>query len=109
MKKLMGPVLGALSMLAVILVLGAYSPPLEYQRTALDLAQTAQIIYAADANTTYVAVAPEPGIAATAAKWQVKKIATSGLATTITWADGNNLFDNVPGSGGTGLPGLSYR
>ena len=109
MKKLLSPLTGALAVVVVILALGAYSPPKEWQRTSLQFMQTAVIVYAADASTTYVATAAEPGTSATAASWQAKRIATSGLATTITWADGDNKFDNVPGTGGTGLPGLSYQ
>jgi len=94
---------------ALVLAVGAFTTPRQYEQQSLQLLQTAQIIYAADANTTYVAIAADPGTAATAARWQCKKIATSGLATLITWADGNNLFDNVPAAGGIGLPGLSYQ
>lgn len=48
----------------------------------------------ADASTTYVGWA-EPASATSGAVWKVQKIAVSGTATSITWADGNTLYDNI--------------
>lgn len=45
-------------------------------------------------TTTYIAAAPI-GSLQSSAVWQVKKIAVSGSDTIITWADGNNNFDNI--------------
>lgn len=52
---------------------------------------------------TYIAVAPI-GTAQSSAKWQVKRIEESGSDVLITWADGNDNFDNVA----TDLTALSY-
>jgi len=53
-------------------------------------------------SITYVGVAA-PGTAQATAKWQCKKIdETIGIV--ITWADGNENFDNVA----TDLTALSY-
>ena len=43
---------------------------------------------------TYVCIAPV-GTAETTAAWQIKKISISGGTTTITWADSDDLFNNV--------------
>lgn len=51
-----------------------------------------------DGLTYYIAYA-EPGVAHSAARWQIKKVvesAATGAATIVTtWADGDNCFDNV--------------
>lgn len=57
-------------------------------------APCAQMIDEVDANTMYVGYA-EVGSATSGAVWQIKKIAKSGNVTTISWADGNSLYDNV--------------
>ncbi len=48
----------------------------------------------ASSTVTYVGLAVE-GTATSAASWKIKKITISGTVTSITWADGNNSFDNV--------------
>jgi hypothetical protein len=99
-------------LLAIVLIIGiaaGYRQPTPVQESALLNAQTAQIIVTPDANTTYIATADQPGAAPTAATWQCKKILVSGTVTTITWADGNNAFDNIPGAAGAGLSALSYE
>jgi len=50
----------------------------------------------ADSSTTYVGKA-SPGTSTVAASWQISKISVSGTVTTIAFADGNLLFDNVWG------------
>lgn len=45
-------------------------------------------------GTTYVGSAPL-GSATASAVWQIKKIVESAGITTITWADGNSVFDNI--------------
>ncbi len=47
-----------------------------------------------DATTTYIGYAL-PGVLTSAAGWKIKKIITSGDDLSITWADGNNNFDNI--------------
>jgi hypothetical protein len=55
-------------------------------------------------SVTYVAIAPI-GTGQTEAKWQAKKIDQSVAGTTVvTWADGNDAFDNIA----TDLTSLSY-
>lgn len=44
------------------------------------------------------------GTAQSSALWRASKISVSGGTTTITWADGNDSFDNVA----TDLTSLSY-
>jgi hypothetical protein len=53
-------------------------------------------------DITYIGIAT-PGTAQGTAKWQCKKIDSSG-DTVITWADGNANFDNVA----TDLTALTY-
>ena len=48
----------------------------------------------ADTTTTYVGEA-SPKVSEASAFWKIKKISTSGNITSITWADGNDEFDNV--------------
>jgi hypothetical protein len=47
-----------------------------------------------DSSTAYVGEAAL-GSATSAAVWRIKRISVSGTVTTITWADGNENFDNV--------------
>lgn len=47
-----------------------------------------------DSSTTYVGWAAS-GTASSSASWKIQKISVSGTVTTIEWADGNQLFDNV--------------
>lgn len=47
-----------------------------------------------NSSTTYVGWAA-PGTATSAASWRIQKIAVSGTVTTITWADGDQSFDNI--------------
>jgi len=53
-----------------------------------------QLIDEADADTIYQCLA-EPGCSTSEAKWRIKKIVTSGNITTIAWADGDTIFDNI--------------
>lgn len=46
------------------------------------------------AGTTYIGKAPV-GKATSAATWQIMKMVESSGLTTITWADGNSVFDNI--------------
>lgn len=48
----------------------------------------------ADANTLYIGEA-QISSDSSAAVWRVRKLATSGTVTSMLWADGNQLFDNV--------------
>ena len=45
-------------------------------------------------GTMYVGEAL-PGTATSAALWRIKKIVTTGADIAITWADGNDYFDNI--------------
>lgn len=47
-----------------------------------------------DANTTYVGYA-KLGTATSAASWKILKISVSGTVTTTTYADGDDLFNNI--------------
>lgn len=44
-------------------------------------------------DLTYVALAPAGTLEATAG-WQAYKVTVSGGTTTVTWADGDTLYDN---------------
>lgn len=57
----------------------------------------------AGGGVTYVGSAPAGSVTSDAV-WQIKKIVESAGDITITWADGNGLFDNVWDSRGS----LSY-
>lgn len=46
------------------------------------------------ATVTYVGTAAI-GVSGSDAFWQIKKLTTSGTVLTISWADGNDWFDNV--------------
>lgn len=45
-------------------------------------------------STTYLGYA-DPGTATSAATWAVKRVIETGPDASITWADGNNSFDNI--------------
>ena len=47
-----------------------------------------------DATTTYIGKAQQGGATANAI-WQIKKISVSGTVTSITYADSDDLYDNV--------------
>jgi len=47
----------------------------------------------ASATITYIGEA-EPGSATSAAVWRIRRVDTSS-GTTVTWADGNQNFDNI--------------
>lgn len=51
-------------------------------------------IEVASATATYIGHA-KPGTAESTAAWRIKRVATSGSATLIGWADGDTLFDNT--------------
>ena len=51
-------------------------------------------IDAADANTTYIGKA-KFGLATSVARWQIKKISISGNVTTISWANGDDDFNQI--------------
>lgn len=48
----------------------------------------------ASASITYVGESAT-NVAESAAAWQIKKLETVGTVLKITWADGNDLYDNV--------------
>jgi hypothetical protein len=48
----------------------------------------------ASSTVTYQAWAP-PGTATASAGWRIRKITVSGTVTSITWADGDALYNNV--------------
>lgn len=56
-----------------------------------------------DANTTFIAEA-EPGTASSDSRWKAKRMKKTGTVTKITWADGNNKFDNI----GDDIRNLTY-
>ncbi len=59
-------------------------------------------------SVKYVAIAP-PGTLHTDAEWQAQKVDQSTTNTTVvTFADGDDNFDNTPGDDGVNLSGLSY-
>ena len=45
-------------------------------------------------GVTYLGYA-SPGVATTAASWQIKKMTETGDDLAIEWADGDALFDNI--------------
>ena len=47
-----------------------------------------------DANTLYIGEA-QIASSSSSAVWQIRKLVTSGTVTSMLWADGNQLFDNV--------------
>ena len=47
-----------------------------------------------EGSTTYLGYA-DPGTATSAAFWAIKRIVETGKDVSITWADGNNSFDNI--------------
>ena len=57
-----------------------------------------------DGDNTYVAYAPI-GTAQASALWQAFKVAVSGETTTITWADGDALYNNIASD----LTSLTYQ
>lgn len=52
------------------------------------------IIDEVDANTIYIGKAVV-GTATTEAKWQIRKISTSGTVKTIAWADGDDAYNQI--------------
>ena len=55
-----------------------------------------QKVDAVDANTTYIGYcAMGSGTNTAGAVWRIKKVAVAGVVTTITWADGDDNFDNI--------------
>lgn len=82
----------------VIETLGFDGQSLQRQN-ALNLATKITVV----GDITYIGFAP-CGTAESEAKWQCKKILTSGGTTTITWADGDSNFNNVA----TDLTALTY-
>lgn len=46
------------------------------------------------AGTTYIGKAPI-GSSTASAVWQIQKMVESANVTTVTWADGNSVFDNI--------------
>jgi hypothetical protein len=61
---------------------------------ATQLVPNLVLIDAASATVTYLGEA-KPGTATTATFWRIRKITVSGAITTIAFAEGNDLFDNV--------------
>ena len=56
--------------------------------------EEAQNIDEASSTVTYIGLAAI-GTSGASALWKIKKISISGAVTTITWADGNDNYDNV--------------
>jgi hypothetical protein len=54
----------------------------------------AVLIDEVDSSTTYVGKAAI-GSAASSPSWQIIKLAVSGTVTTLSWADGDENFDNI--------------
>ena len=52
------------------------------------------LIDAVDSTQTYIGKSGH-GLSTSSAVWQIKKILTSGTVTTISYADGNDNYDNV--------------
>jgi len=52
------------------------------------------LIDAVDSTQTYIGKSGH-GSSTSSAVWQIKKILTSGTVTTISYADGNDSYDNV--------------
>lgn len=48
----------------------------------------------ADSSTTYIGIA-QIATSTSAASWQIKKLSVSGNVTTITWADGDDIANNI--------------
>ena len=106
MKETMRSVLAPLVLVALLcvtlLAVGGYTPPLSYQWSMLVAAQQAEVIYSADANTTYFAYA-EPGSLPTAPVWQVfKRVHAGGTSypnqDVKIWAGGTNAYTHRVGS-----------
>lgn len=54
------------------------------------------LIDAVDSTTTYIGKVTPGSVGNTpSAIWQIKKITTSGTITTISFADGNDSYDNI--------------
>lgn len=73
----------------------------------LDRQAIAQIVVVSG-DYTYIAEA-KSGTLHTADDWRVRRVYVSGGTTVVTWADGNSLLDNTPGTNGAGLAALTYR
>lgn len=54
----------------------------------------AEIYDTTDGTVIYVGMAAKSAAAASAV-WRIQKYSVSGAVITMTWADGNDLFDNV--------------
>lgn len=52
------------------------------------------LIDAVNSTTTYIGKA-KTGTATSSASWQIKKISTSSTITTINYADGDDIYNNV--------------
>lgn len=61
---------------------------------ATQLVPNALVVDAVSSVLTYIGET-KPGTATSGALWRIKKIAVSGTVTTISFADGDDLFDNV--------------
>lgn len=48
----------------------------------------------ADTDTLYVGESPIGSLESNAV-WRIKRVLTNGTITTLSWADGNQYFDNV--------------
>ena len=73
--------------------------PISGSTTSLENAEATRVDVASG-TVTYVGNAPT-GTATTASAWKIKRITTTGLSTTIEWANGTaaytNIFDNRTG------------
>jgi len=72
----------------------AFDVTVEATLTSSDVTYTSNIATdSGDANIEYIGKAV-PGTATSAASWQIRKL-DSTTGTVMTWADGNNDFDNI--------------
>lgn len=79
-------------------------PSKDFNQVLLEASQNYATKIVESGDYTYVAIAPT-GTSQEEAGWQVKRIDASTPGTTvITWADGDDLFDNEA----TDLPSLTY-
>lgn len=79
--------------LAATVTIGALQRHVPQIIEALETGQMARKILEDGANT-YICTA-EPGTAYATRGWQIKRVNETGTLTLVTWADGDNRFDNV--------------
>jgi len=109
----LGQALAAAMMVGILVLgLGALVPLSGKLYDAKLAGQLATVIYALDANTTYIGTAL-PGSSRTAAVWQCKKITSSGTdypnTTATTWANGANTWVHPLGANCESMLALNYE